>query len=225
MGRDVIIACDFPGREETLRFENPQTYYVDLSKPLWDLKHSLIDPNGHFVQLTPQNTTVPTTQAQFLRDNIYRYYGLNDKILTSTYSESDWNAFYESVIEPIALQLSLEFTYKLLSDRERGFGNKIIFTSNRLQYASLQTRMTIGGGMFVGNIAFIIGQNFLRMDTLFLVICVPFMILSLLILMACSLHGRLKTTRQILKNQLTLTTRSWIKVCRSLSEPQHPVQA
>ena len=42
----------------------------------------------------------------------------------------------------------------------------------------------IGGGMFVGNIAFIIGQNFLRMDTLFLVICVPFMILSLLILMA-----------------------------------------
>lgn len=29
--------------EETLRFENPQTYYVDLSKPLWDLKHSLIE--------------------------------------------------------------------------------------------------------------------------------------------------------------------------------------
>lgn len=107
-----------------------------------------LDNSMDFVQLTPQNTIVPATQAQFLRDNIYRYYGLNDKILTSTYSESDWNAFYESVIEPIALQLSLEFTYKLLSDRERGFGNKIIFTSNRLQYASLQTRMTIGGGMF-----------------------------------------------------------------------------
>ena len=27
---------------EVLRFENPHTYYVDLSKDLWDLKHSLL---------------------------------------------------------------------------------------------------------------------------------------------------------------------------------------
>ncbi len=32
--------------EETLRFENPQTYYVDLSKPLWELKHKLIDEHS-----------------------------------------------------------------------------------------------------------------------------------------------------------------------------------
>jgi len=31
---------------ETLRFENPQTYYVDLSKPLWDLKHELLHQYG-----------------------------------------------------------------------------------------------------------------------------------------------------------------------------------
>lgn len=29
--------------EETLRFENPQTYYVDLSQKLWDLKHEMIN--------------------------------------------------------------------------------------------------------------------------------------------------------------------------------------
>ena len=28
---------------EFLRFENPQTYYVDLSKPLWNLKHDLLN--------------------------------------------------------------------------------------------------------------------------------------------------------------------------------------
>lgn len=52
------------------------------------------------------------------------------------------------MIEPIALQLSLEFTFKLLTERERGFGNKIIFTSNRLQYATLQTRATIGSTLY-----------------------------------------------------------------------------
>ena len=66
----------------------------------------------------------------------------------SKFTESEWNAFYESVIEPIALQLSLEFTFKLLTERERGFGNKIIFSSNRLQYATLQTRSTIGSVLY-----------------------------------------------------------------------------
>ena len=66
----------------------------------------------------------------------------------SKFTEAEWNAFYESVIEPIALQLSLEFTFKLLTERERGFGNKIIFTSNRLQYATLQTRATIGSTLY-----------------------------------------------------------------------------
>ena len=28
---------------ETLRFENPQTYYVDLSQKLWDMKNQLIE--------------------------------------------------------------------------------------------------------------------------------------------------------------------------------------
>ena len=27
---------------ETLRFENPQTYYVDLSQKLWDMKNELL---------------------------------------------------------------------------------------------------------------------------------------------------------------------------------------
>ena len=31
---------------EFLRFENPQTYYVDLSKPLWNLKHDLLNKYG-----------------------------------------------------------------------------------------------------------------------------------------------------------------------------------
>jgi len=29
--------------EEVLRFENPHSYYVDLSQPLWDLKHRLLE--------------------------------------------------------------------------------------------------------------------------------------------------------------------------------------
>ena len=41
----------------------------------------------------------------------------------------------------------------------------------------------IGSGMFVGQAIFIVCQNFLPMDVLFLTICVPFMAIALLVLM------------------------------------------
>ena len=107
-----------------------------------------LDNSMEFHEIAQSSNVIPIAQSQFLRDNIYRYYNVNKKILNSTYSESEWNAFYEAVIEPIALQLSLEFTFKLLSERERGFGNKIIFTANRLQYATLQTRVSVGSQLF-----------------------------------------------------------------------------
>lgn len=100
----------------------------------------------HEIKQTPPN--IPVIQSQFLRENVYRYYGVNEKILMSMFTEAEWNSFFENVIEPIAIQLSLEFTFKLLTERERGFGNKVIFTANRLQYATLQTRMTIGGALY-----------------------------------------------------------------------------
>ncbi len=36
--------------DEMLRFENPQTYYVDLSKKLWELKHDMIEELRNKVQ-------------------------------------------------------------------------------------------------------------------------------------------------------------------------------
>ena len=107
-----------------------------------------LDNSMEFKEITQKPPTIPITQRNFFRDNIYRYYGVNEKILNSTYSEAEWNSFYEGVIEPIAIQLSLEFTFKLFSETERGFGNKIVFTTNRLQYATLQTRNTIAGDLF-----------------------------------------------------------------------------
>lgn len=107
-----------------------------------------LDNELEFKEITQQPRPIPTAQVAFFRDDICRYYNINEKILTGAYTEAEWNSFYEAVIEPIAIQLSLEFTFKLFTERERGFGNKIIFTANRLQYATLQTRATIGKDLF-----------------------------------------------------------------------------
>lgn len=74
---------------------------------------------------------------------IYNFFNTNEKIVQSKYDENEWNAYYEAEIEPVAIQLSNEFTRKFFTRRERGFGNQIIFESNNLQYASMQTKLNL----------------------------------------------------------------------------------
>ncbi len=41
------------------------------------------------------------------------------------------------------MQMSGEYTRKLFTRRERGFGNRIIFEASSLQYASMQTKLNL----------------------------------------------------------------------------------
>jgi phage portal protein BeeE len=61
----------------------------------------------------------------------------------SKYNEDEWISYYEARIEPDAMQLSGEYTRKLFSRKERGFGNKIVFEASNLQYASMQTKLNL----------------------------------------------------------------------------------
>jgi hypothetical protein len=64
-------------------------------------------------------------------------------MVSGEYSEDDFAAFYESVIEPFALQMSLEYTRKIFTPRERAFGREIIFGGERLEFASAKTRISM----------------------------------------------------------------------------------
>lgn len=104
---------------------------------------AVLDKKYEYHQLTSDIQTADHTQMSFAREDIYRYFGLSESIIKSTYTESEWTAFYQSVIEPLAIQFSQEFTSKLFTSREKGYGNEIKFTSNRLDYASTQSKVAI----------------------------------------------------------------------------------
>ena len=82
-------------------------------------------------------------QLSAVQAKIYCYLGVSGAIVNSSYTEDEWSAFYESTIEPIALQLSLEFTRKIFTDREQAFGNSILFESGRLQFASNKSKIEL----------------------------------------------------------------------------------
>lgn len=102
-----------------------------------------LDASTEFTPVKIEPTTASDEQVKNIDTKIMAYYGLNENIIQSKYSEDEWNAFYESVLEPIGLQMSLEFSNKLFTPTEKNFGNEIIFESNRLQYASNKTKIEI----------------------------------------------------------------------------------
>jgi len=102
-----------------------------------------LDQKAEYIELKNDPKMIDADQMKELRDTVFRYFGVSENIVMGKYTEDEWNAFYESTIEPIALQLSLEFTTKLFSDREIGHGNEIVFEANRLQYASVSTKLAL----------------------------------------------------------------------------------
>lgn len=94
-------------------------------------------------QIISRPFIIDSSQVDHIKNNVFSYFGVNDKILQNSFSEDEWNAFYEGKIEPFAIQLSLVMSNMTFTEREIAFGNQIIFTANRLQYASNKSKLDI----------------------------------------------------------------------------------
>ena len=93
-----------------------------------------VDPKDYVPNAAQQDRTV--TRA-------YNFFGTNEKIVQSKCSEEEWESHYEIKIEPIAIQLSNEYSRKLFSRHERAFGNRIVFEASNLQCASLSSKLAL----------------------------------------------------------------------------------
>lgn len=100
-----------------------------------------LDSKMDYVPLEIKGAVIDSEQILAIKQKIYDYLGVSEKIVNSTYNEDEWSAFYESVVEALGLQISLELTEKIFTQREQAFGNSIIMEANRLQFASNETKV------------------------------------------------------------------------------------
>lgn len=102
-----------------------------------------LDSTQEFTPIKMEPTITNYAQMKEFRENVYRYFGVNDSIVMSDYTESQMEAFYESRIEPFLVALSLELTRKLFSKKAQGHDNHVVYESNRMQYASNSTKLAM----------------------------------------------------------------------------------
>lgn len=102
-----------------------------------------VDSKAEATQIEPKDYVPNASQMDRTVKRIYSFFNTNEKIVQGSYTENEWISYYESCVEPDIIQLSGEYTRKLFSRKERGFGNKIIFESSNLTFASMQTKLNL----------------------------------------------------------------------------------
>ena len=105
----------------------------------------LLFPNTYtdIRQIDSKPYTPDENERNYIKTNVFNYFGVNEDIMQSKAYGDAWAAFYESVIEPFAIQFSECMTAAAFTDRERSQGSMIMLTSNRLQYLTTAEKLNV----------------------------------------------------------------------------------
>lgn len=130
--------------EEDLKNERKQ--FTDLNlKSDQDASGLLLFPNTyrdiHQVQQASYN--VDAKELELINQNVFFYFGVNEKILTNSADSTELDAFFNGCIEPFSIQLADTFTKAIFTERERQNNNKVIVHANRLQYMSTSEKTAL----------------------------------------------------------------------------------
>lgn len=99
-------------------------------------------------QVTPNSYTVDNAQMERIEKSVYRYFGSNEAIVTNSADEATYNSYYEGRTEPFGVQLGFVLTCMTFTPYEISCGNSITFSANRLEFASIQSKLDAATALF-----------------------------------------------------------------------------
>lgn len=109
----------------------------------------LLFPNtyANVQQISAKPFVVDADQMKVIKDSVFEYFMVNDDILMGKSIGDAWSGFYESAIEPFAIQFSEVLTKMLFTYREQTEGNIVMATANRLQFMSNKDKLEVSAQM------------------------------------------------------------------------------
>lgn len=109
----------------------------------------LLFPNTYqnIQQIKNSNYEIDPEQAKLIDDNVFKYFGVNEKIMKNEATSEELDAFFNGAIEPFAIQFSESMTKAIFSERERAGGSYLIANANRLQYMTTSQKVQMAQQM------------------------------------------------------------------------------
>lgn len=101
-----------------------------------------VDTAADAKQIQPHDYVPNSAQTAQSKERIYALLNTNEKIVTSSWNETEWASYFEAEIEPTLIAMQNEWTRKLFTRRERAAGNRIIFDASAIDSMTAQTKLS-----------------------------------------------------------------------------------
>ena len=124
----------------------------DLEKSISDFNQKLNNVEGGLLPLDSSTEYVPLDKniklidadtLKFIDEKILRNFGIPLCILTGDYTKEQYEAFYQKTLEPIVIKIGQAFTKTIFTQREKSFGNEIIFYPEELAFLNRQQAIEV----------------------------------------------------------------------------------
>ena len=96
-----------------------------------------IDLKAEVVPFERSTALVDEATLKFIDGKILRNFGVPLDVLSGDFSQDTYNSFYQKTLEPIIITMGQAFTKKIFTEREKQFGNKIVFYPKALIFLSI----------------------------------------------------------------------------------------
>lgn len=101
----------------------------------------ITDSKHKYTPIQQKETPIPTGQLEFVRREIYDYFGVNEEIVQNKADAEKMDAFYRGQLSPFYMQLAQGLTNAIFTEREQSFGNAILCEMDRIQFETLDKRV------------------------------------------------------------------------------------
>lgn len=102
-----------------------------------------LDSTQEFTPITMNPLTASYEQMKEIRENIYRYFGVNDEVIMSNIETEKLENFYRLRIEPFLVALSRELTSKVYPGKASSYGNEIVFRAENGQFMTMSQKIDL----------------------------------------------------------------------------------
>ena len=102
-----------------------------------------LDLKGDYIPINPDPKLIDQSTLEFLQNKVLNWYDMPVKIFTGEFDDGDYQAWYESALEPIVIGLGQAFTPATFSSKEISHGDEIVFYQRDMMYLSTKSKLEL----------------------------------------------------------------------------------
>jgi len=101
------------------------------------------DLKGEYVPLNTDPKLVDKDIMAFVQDKVLNWIGVPIKILSGSFNDEEYQAWYEKTLEVILISLGQAFSKTIFTQRELDVGNEIVFYQRDMMYLSTASKLKL----------------------------------------------------------------------------------